>query len=739
MPSSQYHYQGSSFMETLFQFNFDNPFGFLLPFTLAIINLSLVVYIFFFFVRNRVTTVFSLLTLALACWQFNSAFGRIAATAKTAAAWEYFFLVPWSMVGPLCLHFALLYTQIVEERKWRPLLISSYLISLFFIGIYNAGVYEHHFVYLGYWGWVDEHKDNIVDIISVGWLTFLTIASIIILASHTLRVRRDGDYFYQSLLIAIGIITPAIIGIITQFLLPIFFQVDSIPLTAIFMSVFSVSTVIALSKYNLFRASDIYDLEKLLDRIPAYVICINEDEKINYINEYSCNRLSRTKKQLINSSISEVFDFTSLDYSKRFIALVKAALNGKDSLNFETAILINKQEIHTLMSIRPIEIESKIQGVIISIRDITEVYKTHELIERSELRLREAQKVAKIGSWEWDIVKNEVSWSDEVFRIYGMENDGKKRSYEDFLKTIHEADRSKINELIQHAYLSKEPYSYTRKVGGNKYVQANGYVVVNERGIVEKMYGTVQDVTAIVEKEIQLKAQNEELQKINAELDRFVYSVSHDLRSPLTSIEGLVNIAIDDTKETATKEMLMMIQSSTYKLDKFIQDILHYSRNARMDVHLDNIDLQQLLKEIIEQHQLPSQNKVQINVSIKAPQPLVTDKTRLLLILNNLISNSIRYANPADPRPFVEIEIGVYARKAFFYIKDNGQGIADEIQPHIFKMFFRGNRDSIGSGLGLYIVKEAVEKLNGKVSLDSQLGKGTTFTIEIPNHVLESA
>lgn len=721
-------------METIFHFKFDNPFGFLLPFVPAIINLALVVYVYFFFVRNRVTTVFSLLTLSLACWQLNSATGRIAFDEKTAAAWETFFLVPWSMVGPLCLHFALLYSQIIDERKWRPWLISAYLITLFFIGIYNSGLYEHHFVYFGFWGWVDEHKDNIIDVISISWLTFLSLISIFILIVHTFRMRRDGAFFYQSLLIAFGITTPALIGIIAQFILPIIFQVDSVPVTSVAMSIFSISTVIALSKYNLFRAADIYNLENLLDRIPSYIICINEDERINYINEFTCNKLKLSKKQLSNVDISKALQFPNTALYKKFSAALKSSLNGFDTLNLETSLIINEEVIHTLMSIRPIFIESKIHGAIINIRDITEIYKSHERIERSEAQLKVAQKIGKMGSWEWDILKNEITWSEEIYRIYGIEFDGKRKTYDEFLNTIEESDRSNINSIIQQSFISKQPFTYTRKTKNNKSIQSNGYVEVNADGQVIKMNGTVQDVTTIVEKENKLTFQNEELHKINSELDRFVYSVSHDLRSPLTSIEGLINIALDETNEPAMKDYLGMIQTSTLKLDSFIQEILHYSRNARMDLHLDTIDIQNFVNEIIDHHQFPNQKKVFINVNIQAPFPFISDKTRIQLILNNLVSNAIRYSNPNNEKSFVDIVINVDEHNAILKIIDNGLGIAEKIKPRIFEMFFRGHKESVGSGLGLYIVKEAVEKLKGKISLQSKLGEGSTFIVEIPNH-----
>jgi signal transduction histidine kinase len=386
------------------------------------------------------------------------------------------------------------------------------------------------------------------------------------------------------------------------------------------------------------------------------------------------------------------------------------------------------------MSIRPITNISNAHGIVIAIQDVTEMSKAHEMVEHSEMQLREAQRIAKIGSWEWEVATNEVTWSEELYRIYGLPYSPKKKTYEEFLQTMSEEGRAKMNTIVQKAFQTKEPYTYVRKMSGDRIIQGNGYVMVDEQGKVERMYGTVQDITNIAKKEEQLQIQNEELHKINSELDRFVYSVSHDLRAPLTSIEGLVDIALDETQEASIQQYLSMIKASTAKLDRFIQDILHYSRNARMDLSIDTVNLHELLNDIVDHHHLPNQKKVQINVSIKAPLPLLTDKTRLMLILNNIISNSVRYSNPKTPQPYVNIEINVSSRHADFVISDNGQGISDSIRPHVFEMFYRGNRDSVGSGLGLYIVKEAVEKLHGTITMQSQVDEGTTFAISIPNY-----
>jgi len=241
------------------------------------------------------------------------------------------------------------------------------------------------------------------------------------------------------------------------------------------------------------------------------------------------------------------------------------------------------------------------------------------------------------------------------------------------------------------------------------------------------------DITQYREAEDLLKKQNEELTKINSELDRFVYSASHDLRAPLMSVKGLLNMIKVDSDKTKVDQYLNHIETSINKLDNFITDIIHYSRNSRMDVMPCKIDFHALVKESIESLKyMDDAEKVNSIISVKDPIPFYSDHSRLLIIFNNIISNAVRYHDKWK-ESFLKIEINVFDDKAEIQFIDNGVGIAEEYLDKIFKMFFRASYESKGSGLGLYIVKSTVEKLNGKVSVKSKLGEGTKFFIEVPN------
>lgn len=237
-----------------------------------------------------------------------------------------------------------------------------------------------------------------------------------------------------------------------------------------------------------------------------------------------------------------------------------------------------------------------------------------------------------------------------------------------------------------------------------------------------------------------LQITNTELQKANKELDKFVYSVSHDLRAPLSSILGIVQLTEDDELNDELKTSLGFIKQGVLKLDTFIQDILDYSRNTRAEIKQEAIDFKTLLEDVCDnlKYMAGGERKVNVITEITQSEKFISDKSRMMIILNNLLSNGMRYSNPTVESPFVKIQIKSTDVSCNITISDNGIGIKPELQQKVFDMFYRVSEKSVGSGLGLYLVKETVDKLNGTIRLDSIPGVGTSFTITLPSSYISS-
>ncbi len=225
--------------------------------------------------------------------------------------------------------------------------------------------------------------------------------------------------------------------------------------------------------------------------------------------------------------------------------------------------------------------------------------------------------------------------------------------------------------------------------------------------------------------------QNQELQKTNVELDRFVYSASHDLRAPLNSISGILNLQRLDPHSL---EYVDMIQSRVTIMDKFIRDIIDYSRNSRTEVKKEPIRLREVIDEIVDVLKVSQTNHpIRFQVEVDAELFVQADLARLRVVMNNLISNAMKYADVSKSDSYVKISATQEASKTTLVVEDNGIGIDPELQPKIFEMFFRATTVSTGSGLGLYIVKESLEKMNGSITLLSTIRKGTSFQLILPN------
>lgn len=233
----------------------------------------------------------------------------------------------------------------------------------------------------------------------------------------------------------------------------------------------------------------------------------------------------------------------------------------------------------------------------------------------------------------------------------------------------------------------------------------------------------------------QLVQNNSLLVKTNLELDRFVYSTSHDLRAPLTSVMGLISIAERTDDIIEVKKYMNMMRDRVHSLDKFIKDITDYSRNNRLEIIRERIVLADLAAEVWESLKYaPEAEKIEFVINIPDDLQIESDKSRLGVIISNLIANAVRYHDVRKLKQFIRLGFQINGGVFSIQVEDNGQGIAPEYHHKIFDMFYRANEESKGSGLGLYIVKEALAKLSGSIQLESSLGVGSTFIVKLPKY-----
>jgi two-component system sensor histidine kinase/response regulator len=234
----------------------------------------------------------------------------------------------------------------------------------------------------------------------------------------------------------------------------------------------------------------------------------------------------------------------------------------------------------------------------------------------------------------------------------------------------------------------------------------------------------------------ELKLKNEALTKANNELNRFVYSASHDLKAPLVTILGILKVAEIERKNKDTYEYFIMIEECVKKLEVFIKNIINYYKNVRLDKDLNKINFEKVIQETIDSyHYYEDTANINFKLHIDQKDDFLSDEFRIRVIINNILSNSIKYQKENETNKLVTIDVKMENDAAIMSFADNGIGIPEEYIEDIFKMFFRATSQSTGSGIGLYIVKEAVDKIEGEITVDASEGGGTKFRIKIPNQI----
>lgn len=247
----------------------------------------------------------------------------------------------------------------------------------------------------------------------------------------------------------------------------------------------------------------------------------------------------------------------------------------------------------------------------------------------------------------------------------------------------------------------------------------------------------IQNAYEIYQTRKQLKTKIDELQKANDELNRFVYSTSHDLRSPLANILGILNLAKLQQPNPDSNDYFQMIESCVNKMDGFIHKTIEYYKGIRLENINEVIDFKKMFQDSIELCNMQNPQIV-FEVDVEQPVEFTCDGFRLSLILNNLISNAVKYQRENEAHPKVKLTAIVTHTDATIHIEDNGVGIIEEHLNKIFQIFFRSTDFKNGLGIGLYIVKEALTRIGGEIFVKSEFGKGTAFTLIVPNQKLIS-
>lgn len=231
-----------------------------------------------------------------------------------------------------------------------------------------------------------------------------------------------------------------------------------------------------------------------------------------------------------------------------------------------------------------------------------------------------------------------------------------------------------------------------------------------------------------------LALKNEELQKAYDELDKFAYSATHDMRGPILSVLGIIDLTKNAEDLEEIKEMVSMMENAMLRLDNYIQNLHDHYSIRRGELNITDIDFENTMKDVSDLYDITGKLKgVVFRKSVQQDGKFRSDDISIKIILNNLLSNAFKYQKRNKEDKFVSLDMKVENSVATITVEDNGIGIPEKNKGNVFSMFFRGANDEIGSGFGLYNVKDALSKINGKIELHSVENEGTKFIVTIPS------
>ena len=393
---------------------------------------------------------------------------------------------------------------------------------------------------------------------------------------------------------------------------------------------------------------------------------------------------------------------------------------------------------------KPKEIKEKNKNLNKTLKALTHlVSATSDELNDTYSILNQAQHIASIGSWSWDIKNDEIWWSDEIYNMFGIDKSEFEATYDSFMQHVHPDDRDLLNIAIKNSLQNEEvPYLVKHKIvsgdGTVKTVKGQADILRDEGGIPIKMTGVVQDITLDVEQEMKLIELKNQAQQASKSKSEFLANMSHEIRTPLNAILGFVDLLKDESKGRKSLEYVDVIYSSSQSLLQIIGDILDFSKIESSKLDIDKIDFNakaefKLIIELFSAKCLEKGLKLSLLFDENIPNVINTDPLRIKQIITNLLSNAIKFTSSGKK---IEVKISYKEPLLNISVVDEGKGIAKDKLLHIFDAFSQEDssttREFGGTGLGLSISSELVKLLGGELHVKSELGSGSEFYFSIP-------
>lgn len=470
-------------------------------------------------------------------------------------------------------------------------------------------------------------------------------------------------------------------------------------------------------------------INNILGGITDAFTTISPEGEVIMWNEAAERLTSLDKEDILGQNIWELFPVLK---KQLFYKKFQEALETGKQVDYEELWAANNRWI--AVTAYPNE-----EGVSAFFRDITNKRNVEEEIRIAKERYDLISRVTREAVYDWDLKTYTLEWSEAYYTVFGYERSSSEKNIQKWKEKVHPDDLEGLLEHLHHSLQNssdkewENEYRMFRPNGEIAYVFERGFIIRDDSGEPVRMIGSIQDVTELRQNEKTLEKLNkdleiraDELMALNVELEQFAYIASHDLQEPLrmvTSFLSQLQKKYESQLDEKAQRYIHFAYDGATRMRKIILDLLEYSRAGRKQLKPEEVDLNDLISDIEKLCQ-----KSEARIKYEKLPTIKIARTPLQQVLINLISNSLKYSK-SDIKPVIEVKVEEKESKWLFTIADNGIGIDPDFHHKIFVVFQRLHQkeEYSGTGIGLAICKKIIEKLEGKIWLESEEGKGSKF------------
>ena len=373
-------------------------------------------------------------------------------------------------------------------------------------------------------------------------------------------------------------------------------------------------------------------------------------------------------------------------------------------------------------------------------QDVTSKKRAEEELRESERRLQLALEGGRMGLWEWDLSTNRSVWNEREFELLGLNPAGNAAGGESFFRRLHPEDADKMQRSLEHAAKNGGEWVGEFRVvlgtGEIRWLAGAGRVFRDGPEPKERFVGVHYDITDRKNFQQELERlvaeRTAKLRETVAELEHFSFTVTHDMKAPLRAMrafaEAAAELCITGPAEQQ-KVFLERIMQAGERMDALIKDALNFSQAMRQEMPLEPVNIGRLLRGMLDTYPEFQSANADIQVADNLPMVLANE-AGLTQCFSNLLGNAVKFVL-SGAKAQVRVRSEPLDAKVRIWIEDNGIGIPSTVLPHIFEMFSRGSADYPGSGIGLALVRKVVHRMGGRVGVESEVGKGSRFWLEL--------